>query len=349
MKTSINVGGEASGKGKFDDVVAYVVEAEKLGIDQVWSAEAWGMDAVAPLAFVAGRTNRLTYGAGVMQVGARRPSMTAMTAMSMAAITGNRFILGLGVSGPQVVEGLLGEPFAKPVERLRETIDIVRLAFAGEKLVYDGAHYRLPRPGGEGKALRLAQPANPAIPIWIGALGPKALELTGELADGWCATSFVPEAADVYFAPIRRGAARAGRSLDRFEARVDVVAGIGEDVERMLAKRKAALAFQLGGMGSPKTNFYNAAFRRLGYADDAAAVQSLWVEGKRDEAAARVPDEMAIRTSLLGTEAMVRERLRAFRGSGITVLGLSVMADGTMKKLDVLGRLVELVREECVD
>ena len=166
MQTDINIGGAASGrKNDFARVVEFVVEADKLGIDCAWSAEAWGQDAIAPLAFVAARTERLLLGTGIAQISARAPAMTAMTAMTMAAISGGRFILGLGVSGPQVVEGLQGVPFDAPLTRLRETIEIIRIAIAGEKVRYEGRFHQLPRPGGQGKALRLAQPANPDIPI----------------------------------------------------------------------------------------------------------------------------------------------------------------------------------------
>ena len=199
MKVSIAIGGAASGRQRdFEEQVSYVVEAERLGVDTVWTAEAWGHDAVSPLAFVAARTERIRLGTGIMQISARTPSMTAMTALTMAAISGDRFILGLGASGPQVVEGLQGRPFAAPLTRLKETVDIVRLAFAGEKIEYHGKYHELPLPGGEGKALRLSQPANPDIPIYLATLGPASLEYTGFAADGWLGTSFTPEHADAH-------------------------------------------------------------------------------------------------------------------------------------------------------
>ncbi len=168
MKVSIAIGSAYSGRRRdFPDIVDYVIEAEKLGVDRAWTAEAWGQDAIAPLAFVGARTSRIRLGTGIMQISARTPSMTAMTALTMAAITDDRFLLGLGVSGPQVVEGLQGVPYRKPLTRLRETVEICRLAFAGEKLEYDGEFHKLPLPGGEGKALRLSQPANAKIPAPI--------------------------------------------------------------------------------------------------------------------------------------------------------------------------------------
>lgn len=218
MRIAIAIGGAASGRrNDFDDQVSFVREAERLGVDIVWSAEAWGQDAVVPLAYLAAVTERVQLGTGIMQISARVPSMTAMTALTMAAVSDNRFVLGLGASGPQVVEGLNGQPFARPLQRLQEHVDIVRLAFAGEKLVYRGNQYVLPRDGGEGKALRLAQPANPAIPIYLATLGPNALRYTGGHADGWVGTSFVPEAADVLLGPHR--ARRRGRRADAGRSR----------------------------------------------------------------------------------------------------------------------------------
>ena len=348
MRTAIGIGGAASGRsGEFERATQFAIEAEKLGVDVAWSAEAWGYDAVSPLAYLGALTTRMQLGTGIMQISARTPSMTAMTALSMAAITGDRFLLGLGASGPQVVEGLQGKPFAQPLRRMRETVDIVRLAFRGEKLEYDGRHHRLPLPGGEGKALRLAQPANPNIPIYLATLSPKALELTGELADGWLGTSFTPENAAAHLDHLERGAARAGRSLDDIEIAVGGAVGVGDDVEQMVASLKPRMAFTLGAMGSPKTNFYNDAFRRGGFEDAAIEVQGLWVEGKREEAARRVPDEMVRQTSLLGTDAMVRERIRKYRDAGVDQLRLDPLGESASERLDTLGRTVALVREEC--
>ena len=208
MRTAIGIGGAASGRhNDWQDQAAFVREADRLGVDMVWSAEAWGQDAIVPLAYLAAITERIRLGTGIMQISARQPVMTAMTAMTLAAVSNNRFVLGLGVSGPQVVEGLHGVPFAHPLDRLKEHVDIVRLAFAGEKISYDGVHHKLPRPGGQGKALRLAQPANPNIPIYLATLAPGALRYTGATADGWVGTSFIPEAGDVLLEPIRRAAA----------------------------------------------------------------------------------------------------------------------------------------------
>ena len=347
MRTAVGIGGAASGRGSFDRVVEFTLEAEKLGVDAAWSAEAWGQDAVAPLAFLAARTTRMKLGTGIMQISARAPSMTAMTALTMAAISGGRFLLGLGASGPQVVEGLHGRPFAQPIRRMRETIEIVRLALRGEKLAYEGRHHHLPLPGGQGKALRLALPANTEIPIYLATLGPKGLELTGELADGWLGTSFTPEHAHAHLEHLERGAAKSGRTLADLDIVVGGAVGFGDDVERLVAARKPGMAFTLGAMGSPTTNFYNEAYRRGGFADVAVEVQKLWVEGRRDEAAQRIPDEMILQTSLLGTESMVRERLRAYRDAGVTMLRLDPIGDSLSDRLDTLGRALDLVRREC--
>jgi F420-dependent oxidoreductase-like protein len=348
MKIAIGIGGAASGHRRdFDRVVEFTVEAEKLGVDAAWSAEAWGHDAIAPLAFLAARTTRILLGTGIMQISARAPVMTAMTALTMAAISDDRFLLGLGASGPQVVEGLHGRPFARPLERMRETIEIVRMALRGERIDYEGRQHRLPLPGGEGKALRLAQPANPNIPIYLATLSPKGLELTGELADGWLGTSFTPEHADAHLTHIAAGAAKAGRSLSDIDLAVGGVVGFADDPTPLIQARKPAMAFTLGAMGSPKTNFYNDAYRRGGFEDAAVEVQRLWIEKRREEAAAAVPDEMVIQTSFLGTEAMVRERIRKYRDAGITMLRLDPLGDTLRERLDTLGRAVDLVRQEC--
>lgn len=347
MRTGIGIGGAASGKkDDFEEVVSFAVGAEKIGVDQAWSAEAWGYDAVSTLAYLGGRTKTMTLGTGIMQISARAPSMTAMTAMTMSAITGGRFILGLGASGPQVVEGLQGQRFAKPLLRMRETIEIVRQAFRGEKLNYQGEHYVLPRPGGEGKALRLSQPPNPDIPIWLATLSPRALELTGELADGWLGTSFTPEAAEAHLQYLRRGAEKAGRTLADITLCVGASVAFTSDPDPLIQKTKANMAFQLGAMGSAKTNFYNDAYKRSGFEDDAVEVQKLWVEGRRDEAIKRVPDEMIARTTLFGDEAFVRERIRLYRDVGIGVFRLDPVGRNAIERLETLRRAVEIVKEE---
>lgn len=348
MRTAIGIGGADSGKQRdFDAALAFVVEAERMGVDFVWSAEAWGQDAIAPLAWVGARTERIRLGTGIMQISARVPSMTAMTALTMAAISGDRFVLGLGASGPQVVEGLHGRPFRAPLGRMRETVEICRLAFAGEKLAFQGEHHQMPLTGegttGQGKALRLSQPGNPDIPIYLATLSPKALELTGEIADGWVGTSFTPEGAEAHLAPLRRGAEAAGRSLADLDIQVGGVLGFG-DPEQLAEPLKRQLAFTLGAMGSATTNFYNDAYKRGGWDEDARAVQALWVAGKRDEAVARVPTEMVLQANLLGDEAMVADRMRAFRDAGVNTLRLAPQGADASARLDTLGRGLELLK-----
>jgi F420-dependent oxidoreductase-like protein len=323
---------------------AYVVEAERLGVDRVWSAEAWGHDAATPLAFLAARTSRIRLGTGIMQAGTRTPALVAMTAMSLAAMSGGRFMLGLGVSGPQVIEGWHGIRFERPVQRMRETVEIVRRAARGERLAYKGKVYELPLPGGEGKALRSAARPQPDIPIYLATLSPRSLEMTGEIADGWLGTSFMPEHARVFFDHLEAGAVRAGRSLAQLDLQAGGVVAFSDDVERLIPPRKPGLAFSLGAMGSRQHNFYNDAFKRAGYEGVALEVQRLWLDDRREEATARVPDELVLKTNLLGTEAMVRKRLEAYREAGITTLRVEPAGETLDARLATLGRLLELVR-----
>jgi len=327
----------------WEQAATYVTEAERLGVDFVWSHESWGLDAATPLAFMAARTSRIRLGSGIMQAGTRTPALLAMTALSLASMSDNRFVMGLGVSGPQVIEGWHGLRFDRPLTRMRETAEIVRRALRGERVAYKGQVYELPLPGGEGKALRSS--ASPReVPIYLATLSPRGLEMTGEIADGWLGTSFMPEHARVFFDHIEAGAKRAGRSLSALDLQAGGHVAFGDDVERLLAARKPGLAFTLGAMGSRQHNFYNDAFKRAGYTDAALAVQRLWLDGKRDEAAARVPDELAVKVNLLGTEAMVRERLRVYRASGITTLRVDPGGATLDARLATLGRLMEIVK-----
>ncbi|MGE0385063.1 MAG: LLM class flavin-dependent oxidoreductase [Gammaproteobacteria bacterium] len=345
MKTGIVIPGTLTGRVQpFEEVADFMVEAERLGIDSIWSAEAWGEDAVTPLAYLAARTKRVLLGSGIMQISARSPVMTAMTAMSLARLSNDRFILGLGVSGPQVVEGLHGQPFARPLRRLRETIEIIRMACSGEKIRYRGEVFELPRPGGEGKALKLTA-SHPHIPIYVAALGEKSLELTGELADGWVGTSFTPEGADFYTSAMRRGAGRAGRSLADITLCVGGAVQFTDDVEQAIAAKKGAIAFQVSAMGTPTKNFYHNAYRHIGYADAVQEIRDLWLAGKREEATRRVPDEMVTRTALIGTDDMVRARIRAYRDAGVGILMLLPDGRTDRDRLDTLGRALDLVRQ----
>ena len=342
MRTSISFGG-AGGTGEdWSDVVEYVREAERLGVDFAWSAEAWGQDAVSAVAYLAAITSRIRLGTGIMQITARVPSMIAMTALSLDRLTGGRFVLGLGVSGPQVVEGMHGVRFARPLERLRETLDVVEMALRGERIAYAGRHFTLPLPGGEGKAIALSMPPRPGLPIYLATLGSRSLELTGERAQGWLGTSFVPDRADVFFDPLARGAARAGRTLSDLDLQVGGRLCITDDLDETVAKLKPAMAFQLGAMGSATTNFYNDAFRLAGWEEEARQVQRLWLDRRREEAAAAVPDDLILRSNLIGTPAMVRERVRLYRDAGVTTLRLSPLGDTVAERLDQLGQALDL-------
>jgi len=347
MKTAIGIGSAYYNGEDWDQLVDYAVEADNMGVDYLWSAEAWGMDAIVPLAYMAAKTSNIKLGTGIMQISARVPSMIAMTTQSMATVSNNRFVLGLGVSGPQVVEGLHGASFAHPLGRLRECVEIIRKGLNSERLQYEGKHYLLPRPGGEGKPIRLSQPPRPDLPIYLATLGPKSLEMTGELADGWLGTSFIPEHADVFLEPLKKGLAKSGRSMSDLDIQVGGSFEISDDVEKLVAARRPAMAFTLGGMGSAKTNFYNDAFKRAGYEEAAVKVQSLWVDGKKEEAIQAVPDEMILKTNLIGTEDMVRERLRAYRDAGVTTMRLSTGGSNWKERTDSLAEAVELVKNEA--
>lgn len=343
MKVSISVGSAYYDGENFDEIVAYVRAADRLGVDTVWSAEAWGMDAVASLGYLAGVTERIRLGSGIMQISARTPATTALTALSLAQISGDRFSLGLGVSGPQVVEGLHGAPFAKPLARLREYIEIVRLGISGQRMVHDGEHYVLPRPGGEGKALKSSIRPHPDLPIYLATLGPKSLELTGELADGWLGTSFVPEHADVLLDPIRAGAATAGRSLDDIDIQINAQLLVSDDVDALIERARPGMAFTLGGMGSATMNFYNAAYSRAGYADICQEVQRLWVAGDKAAAAAAVPDELVLSAYLIGDEQMVRDRVRAYAAAGVDTLRVAPHGRTSTEQIAHLEMTMDLI------
>ena len=323
--------------------VDFVQLAERLGVDYAWAAEAWGRDAVTPLAYLAACTKRIKLGTGIMQISARVPAMMAMTALNLARLSDNRFVLGLGVSGPQVVEGLHGVKFQPALSRLKETVTILRKAFAGEKLEHDGKLFQLPRPGGEGKALRIDQPANPDIQIFLATLGPKALAYTGGYADGWLGTSFTPDHPEAHFDHLRAGADSAGRNFASLARHVQANVAIGDDVDQLIDQIRPNIAFTLGAMGSAETNFYNDAFRRAGYEDDARAVQSLWVAGKRDAAVARVPAELVLKFGLVGNAQMVRERVAVYRDAGITCINMRTQANEPETRMAALEQAMDVL------
>ncbi|HEY2298664.1 MAG TPA: LLM class flavin-dependent oxidoreductase [Jatrophihabitans sp.] len=326
------------------DTVDFVVEAEQLGLDVCWVAEAWGADAPSPLGYLAARTSRMQLGSGVIQVGTRSPTAIAMTALTLQHLSEGRFLLGLGSSGPQVVEGLHGASFAKPLTRMRETIAIVRAACAGEKIDFHGEVYDVP--AGDARAMRLA--TDPAqVPIYLASLSPRMLQLTGEVADGWLGTSFVPEGSAAYFDPLRAGLEVSGRTLDDIDIcqGAEVAFAADEDeLRRMVGARRKELAFSLGGMGSASRNFYNDAYSRQGWAEVAADVRRLWQAGDRDQAAALVTDDMVLATTLIGTEERVRERLTVWRDYGVTTVRLYPAGETVDARLNTLARALEIVR-----
>ena len=331
---------------QLEQQVAYVVEAERLGVESAWSAEAWGYDAITPLAYLAAKTSRIRLGTGIMQIGSRSPAMIAMTALSMAALSHDRFILGLGVSGPQVMEGWHGVRFARPLQRTREVIEIVRMIARGERLKYNGEIYQLPLPESEGKALIPDAQPRPNLPIYLATLGPKNLELTGELANGWIGTSFIPEHARIFFDSLEAGARKAGRSLADLDLQVHAGAvALSDDVEPLLAPLKIPLAFYMGAMGSRKHNFYNEVYRRAGYTELAQRVQDLWLQGQRQAAIALIPDELVFKTNLIGSKEMVRERLHVYKKAGVTTLTVHPMGQTLEERLNTLSQLTELLNE----
>lgn len=342
MRLAIEIG--STQPGKLDLTTQWVQHAERLGVDMAFSAEAWWSDAVTPLAYLADKTERIKLATGIMQITARTPAMTAMTALTLHDMTGGRFVLGLGASGPQVVEGLHGVRYQKPLSRLQETVEICRMIFAGEKVKYDGDVFQLPLPDSEGKAIKIAHdPAD--VPIYLATLGPNSLKYTGAAANGWMGTSFSPDHPDAHLAYLRQGAQQAGRTLDEIDLCISVRVEIGDNIEEMIDRRRPGVAFNMGGMGSATTNFYNDAFKRAGYEDDARAIQSLWLAGKREEAAQRVPDAMVTEFQALGTREMVRERLQKYRDVGVTTLKLGLDSAGPIgpERFELLENITDLV------
>jgi F420-dependent oxidoreductase-like protein len=324
VRLGLNLGYQAAWTTPADHL-ALAQEADRLGFSVVWAAEAYGSDSPTILSWIAGQTSQIDVGTAVMQIPARTPAMTAMTAATIDSFSGGRFRLGLGVSGPQVSEGFHGVRFAKPLERTREYVAIVRTALAREKVEFDGTHYQLPLPGGAGKALRLTlHPVRDHIPIYLASIGPKNLELTGEIADGWLSIFFAPEFAADLLAPIAAGRAKAGKTMDGFDVVATAPVVIGDDVADCAALIRYYAALYIGGMGSRDQNFYNQLATRMGYGDAAARVQDLYLAKQQGEAAAAVPLEFIDRTSLLGPVDRVAARMRDYAAAGVTTLSVSL-------------------------
>jgi F420-dependent oxidoreductase-like protein len=322
MRLALNLG--YWGLASDTDNVEMVLEAERLGFTSVWMAEAYGNDAATVLAFLAAKTTTIELGSGIFQIPARTPAMAAMTAATIDTLSGGRFRLGLGVSGPQVSEGWHGVRFAKPLGRTREYIDIIRLAMARERVEYHGEHYELPLPDGPGKPLKMIiHPVRDYLPIYLAAIGPKNLELAGEKCDGWLAIFYDAEFAPELLASVRAGKDRAGRSDANFDVMPTVPVIIGDDIAACADPVRGYAALYVGGMGSREQNFYNRLACRMGYEKEAAQIQDLYLDRQYAEAAAAVPHELIDRTSLLGPVERIAERMQALAASGVTTLNLS--------------------------
>ena len=331
----------------WQEIYEFVVEAEHLGLDICWVAEAWGSDAPSVLGFLAAWTDRLLLGSGVFQVGIRTPVTIAMTALTLARISDGRFLLGLGSTGPQVIEGLHGQSFASPLTRMRETIDVIRQALAGDKIDYSGIQFKIPRPGGHGRPMRLSLPANSDLPIYIASMSPKMLELTGQEADGWLGTSFVPEGSGAYFEHLDAGLAHLGtypqgsRRLPGCRSR-DPPRRRRRRGPRPNTEERTSFQPWRNGIGGRQLLQQRLQPSRLGRRRP--EIRHLWQAGDRDGASALVTDEMVLSTTLIGTEAMVRERLRVWHDAGVDTVRLYPTGTTTHEKLDTLARAIELVR-----
>src|SRR3954447_5846582 len=304
-----------------------VREAESAGFDSVWAAEAYGSDTATVLAWLAANTERIRIGSAIFQMPGRTPAMTALTAATLDHISNGRMILGIGSSGPQVAEGWHGQPFARQLRRTRQYVEILRKALARERLEYDGEVYTLPLPDGPGKALKLMiGPVQDRIPIYIAAIGPKNTTLVGEIADGWIPTFFSPEHVAEFRERLEEGASRGGRTLDDFDIAPTVQVAIDDDVDRARDVMRPILALYVGGMGSREKNFYNALVRRYGFEEAAEEVQNLYLDGKKEEAAAALPPELIDLTTLCGPRDLIADRLGVYKDAGVGTLIVSPMS-----------------------
>ena len=323
MRLGLNFGYWGSGAS---DNVAIAREAEGLGYHSLWTAEAYGSDSVTPLVWLAAHTERIKVGTAIMQLPARTPAMTAMTAATIDLLTGGRFLLGIGASGPQVVEGWHGVVYGKLLTRTREYVEIVRTILKREQpLEHHGQYYDIPVQGGTGlgKPLKLiVHPLRPNIPIYVAAIGPKNVALAAEIADGWLPVFFSPRRVNVFRASLDEGFARRtdGRTLADFDIAPTVSVVVGDDIDACRMQVKPNLALYIGGMGARGKNFYNDLACRYGYEDAAKKIQDLYLAGKKNEAIAAVPDELVDEIALCGPRERIRDRLGAWRDSGVTTL-----------------------------
>ncbi len=344
MRLGLNVGYWGLGL-KASDQLQLVQEAEAAGFDSVWAAEAYGSDAATVLAWLAAQTSRIKLGAAIFQMPARSPAMTAMTAATLDHLSDGRMLLGIGTSGPQVAEGWHGQRFGKQLQRTREYVEILRMALARERLVYEGETYQLPLPDGPGKALKLMiAPVQERMPIYIAAIGPKNTQLTGEIADGWLPAFFSPEHVKDSRALLEEGAARNGGSLaESFDIAPTIQVVIDDDVDRARDMVRYFIALYVGGMGSGKRNFYNQLVQRYGFEEAAKEIQDLYLDGKKDEAAAAIPAELIDMVALVGPREKVRDRLEVYREAGVGSLLVSPMAGEASERKRMLGELAEML------
>jgi F420-dependent oxidoreductase-like protein len=342
MKLAVNLGYWGLGLGPQDQLQT-VQEAERLGFDSVWAAEAYGSDAATVLAWLAAGTSRIKLGSAIFQMPGRSAAMTAMTAATIDELSGGRMLLGLGSSGPQVAEGWHGQRFGRQLQRTREYVTVVRKALARERLEFKGETLELPLPDGPGKALKLMiSPVQERIPIYLAAIGPKNTALAGEIADGWLPTFFSPEHVAEFRAQLQEGADRAGRTLDKLDIAPTVQAYISDDRDMARNLMRPILALYIGGMGSRKQNFYNQLVQRYGFEAAASEIQDLYLEGKKEAAGQAIPDELIDSICLCGPRDFVRERLAAFREAGVGTLMLSPMAFTAEDRVEQLRTLAEL-------
>jgi F420-dependent oxidoreductase-like protein len=329
MRLGVSLGYVAG--GGVHDSVALAEEADRLGYSVAWAAEAYGSDSPTVLSWVAARTESIDVGSAVMQIPARTPAATAMTAATLDMLSGGRFRLGVGVSGPQVSEGWHGVRFDRPLARTRE---------------YDGDEFTLPLPDGPGKALRLSvHPVRDRVPIYLAAVGPRNLRLTGEIADGWLAIFFSPEHAGELLADIDAGLATSGRKREAFDVAANVPVVVGDDVAECAEPLRANAALYVGGMGSREQNFYNRLARRMGFADAAREVQDLYLDRRHREAMAAVPLEFIDQTSLIGPRERITERLHAYHEAGVTTLNVATHARTQEARLQTLRTMAEVLDE----
>lgn len=318
--------------GDFHASAARAVALEQAGVDAIWVAEAYGFDAISMLGYLAAKTSRVTLGTGIINVYSRTPALIAQTAAGLDQLTEGRFVLGLGASGPQVIEGWHGMPYARPITRLREVIDICRIAWSRERLVYDGKVFTLPLPPeqgtGLGKPIKMINtPVRAHIPIHIASLGPKSVEICAASADGWLPFLYVPGRADrVWGDSLRKGLAKRSPDLAPLEITAGGLLAIGTttaEVAPLRDKVRPQLALYIGGMGAKGKNFYNDVCKAYGWEKEAEIIQDLYLSGKKDEAAAALPDELVEKTTLIGDAAYLRDRIAEYREAGVTSLNVS--------------------------